>query len=36
MSESGVPWTFLGPTAFMSNALTWAETITSHDTVYAS
>jgi uncharacterized protein YbjT (DUF2867 family) len=33
--ESGVPWTFLRPTAFMSNALAWAETITSHDTVYA-
>ncbi len=33
--DSGVPWTFLRPTAFMSNALMWAETITSHDTVYA-
>ncbi len=33
--DCGVPWTFLQPTAFMSNALMWAETITSHDTVYA-
>lgn len=33
--DSGVPWTFLRPTAFMSNALAWAQTIASHDTVYA-
>ncbi len=33
--HSAVSWTFLRPTAFMSNALAWAQTITSHDTVYA-
>jgi uncharacterized protein YbjT (DUF2867 family) len=32
--DSGVPWTFLRPTGFMSNALHWAGTIASHDTVY--
>jgi uncharacterized protein YbjT (DUF2867 family) len=32
---SGVPWTFLRPSGFMSNALRWADTIRSHDTVYA-
>ncbi len=33
--ESGVPFTFLRPTAFMSNSLMWADTIASHDTAYA-
>jgi uncharacterized protein YbjT (DUF2867 family) len=32
--DSGVAWTFLRPTGFMSNALHWAGTIASHDTVY--
>ena len=33
--DSGVPWTFLRPTGFMANAAMWADTIRSHDTVYA-
>lgn len=33
--DSGVPWTFLRPSGFMSNALMWADTVASHDTVYA-
>ncbi len=32
--DSGVAWTFLRPTGFMSNALNWAGTIAGHDTVY--
>ncbi len=32
--DSGVAWTFLRPTGFMSNALQWAATIAGHDTVY--
>jgi (4-alkanoyl-5-oxo-2,5-dihydrofuran-3-yl)methyl phosphate reductase len=32
--ESGVPWTFLRPTGFMSNALQWAATIAGRDTVF--
>lgn len=35
LRRSGVAWTFLRPTGFMSNALMWAPTIHSHGTVYA-
>jgi (4-alkanoyl-5-oxo-2,5-dihydrofuran-3-yl)methyl phosphate reductase len=30
----GIAWTFLRPNGFMSNALSWAPTVASHDTVY--
>lgn len=33
--ESGLDWTFLRPTAFMSNALTWASTVATHHVVHA-
>jgi len=32
--DSGVAWTCLRPTGFMSNALMWTDTVASHDTVY--
>lgn len=33
--DSGVPWTFLRPNGFMSNALGWAPSIAAERTVYA-
>ncbi|MCU1683624.1 MAG: NAD(P)-dependent oxidoreductase [Amycolatopsis sp.] len=35
LRDSGLTWTFLRPGAFMSNALRWAGSISSHDSVYA-
>jgi len=36
VEESGIPWTFLRPGHFMSNALGWAATIKSGATVFAA
>ena len=33
--ETGLGWTFLRPTAFMSNALNWASTVATHSVVHA-
>ena len=33
--DTGLGWTFLRPTAFMSNALNWAPTVATHSVVYA-
>ncbi|MGV1009420.1 MAG: NAD(P)H-binding protein [Dermatophilaceae bacterium] len=33
--DTGVGWTFLRPTAFMSNALNWAPTVATHHVVHA-
>lgn len=33
--ETGLGWTFLRPTAFMSNALAWAPTVATHSVAYA-
>jgi len=33
--ETGLGWTFLRPTAFMSNALNWAPTVAAHSVVHA-
>lgn len=36
IEASGIPYVFLRPGAFDSNALYWADTIKSHDTVYSN
>jgi len=36
LEASGLPWVFIRPATFASNALFWAATIKSHDTVYGA
>jgi len=36
IEKSGIPYAFLRPASFASNALYWADTIKSHDTVYGA
>lgn len=36
LEASGLPWVFIRPASFDSNALFWAATIKSHDTVYGA
>jgi len=36
IEASGIPYVFLRPASFASNALYWADTIKSHDTVYGA
>jgi len=36
LEQSGIPYVFLRPGSFASNALYWADTIKSHDTVYGA